>query len=50
MFGTLPLQVALKALSLKGIKDWKQLELFQREAVVLQVCVCVCHRQRCAAT
>lgn len=30
-------QVALKALSLKGIKDWKQLELFQREAVVLQV-------------
>jgi hypothetical protein len=31
------LQVALKALSLKGIKDWKQLELFQREAVVLQV-------------
>jgi hypothetical protein len=32
------LQVALKALSLKGIKDWKQLELFQREAVVLQVC------------
>lgn len=31
-------QVALKALSLKGIKDWKQLELFQREAVVLQVC------------
>jgi hypothetical protein len=33
------LQVALKALSLKGIKDWKQLELFQREAVVLQVSV-----------
>jgi hypothetical protein len=31
-------QVALKALSLRGIKDWKQLELFQREAVVLQVC------------
>lgn len=29
-------KVALKALSLKGIKDWKQLELFQREAVVLQ--------------
>lgn len=36
------MQVALKALSLKGIKDWKQLELFQREAVVLQVRVCVC--------
>jgi hypothetical protein len=34
------LQVALKALSLKGIKDWKQLELFQREAVVLQVWLC----------
>lgn len=33
------LQVALKALSLKGIKDWKQLELFQREAVVLQVSI-----------
>lgn len=33
-------QVALKALSLKGIKDWKQLELFQREAVVLQVRRC----------
>jgi serine/threonine protein kinase len=30
------LQVALKALSLRGLRDWKQLELFQREAVVLQ--------------
>lgn len=29
-------QVAIKAMSLKGLKDWKQLELFQREAVVLQ--------------
>lgn len=29
-------QVALKALSLRGLRDWKQLELFQREAVVLQ--------------
>lgn len=31
-----PSQVAIKAMSLKGLKDWKQLELFQREAVVLQ--------------
>jgi serine/threonine protein kinase len=23
-------------MSLKGLKDWKQLELFQREAAVLQ--------------
>ena len=23
-------------MSLKGLRDWKQLELFQREAVVLQ--------------
>ncbi|KAI8466261.1 MAG: kinase-like domain-containing protein [Monoraphidium minutum] len=29
-------QVAVKAMSLKALKDWKQLELFQREAVVLQ--------------
>jgi hypothetical protein len=29
-------QVALKALSLKALRDWKQLELFQREAKVLQ--------------
>eukprot|EP00775_Hariotina_reticulata_P004132 gene4130-4379_t len=29
-------EVALKALSLRGLRDWKQLELFQREAVVLQ--------------
>eukprot|EP00879_Flechtneria_rotunda_P010283 GHRR01010750.1.p1 GENE.GHRR01010750.1~~GHRR01010750.1.p1 ORF type:complete len:629 (+),score=211.09 GHRR01010750.1:70-1956(+) len=29
-------QVAIKALSLRGLRDWKQLELFQREAVVLQ--------------
>lgn len=29
-------QVAIKAMSLKGLRDWKQLELFQREAVVLQ--------------
>lgn len=28
-------QFALKALSLKGIHDWKQLELFEREAKVL---------------
>ncbi|MGR3275143.1 serine/threonine protein kinase [Acaryochloris marina NIES-2412] len=28
-------QFALKALSLKGIQDWKQLELFEREAQVL---------------
>lgn len=28
-------QYALKALSLKGIQDWKQLELFEREAQVL---------------
>ncbi|ABW29301.1 serine/threonine protein kinase [Acaryochloris marina] len=28
-------QYALKALSLKGIQDWKQLELFEREANVL---------------
>lgn len=28
-------QLALKALSLKGIQDWKQLELFEREAQVL---------------
>ncbi|MEM6425365.1 MAG: protein kinase, partial [Cyanobacteria bacterium P01_D01_bin.128] len=27
--------VALKELSLKGLKDWKQLELFEREAQVL---------------
>ena len=31
-----PPQVAIKAMSLKGLRDWKQLELFQREAVVLQ--------------
>lgn len=29
-------EVAIKALSLHGIKDWKQLELFQREAQVLR--------------
>ncbi|GBF99745.1 serine threonine kinase [Raphidocelis subcapitata] len=29
-------QVAIKAMSLRGLRDWKQLELFQREAVVLQ--------------
>ncbi|MFE4107739.1 serine/threonine protein kinase [Almyronema epifaneia] len=29
-------QVALKALSLRGLQDWKQLELFEREAQVLQ--------------
>lgn len=28
--------VAVKALSLKGMRDWKQLELFQREAQVLK--------------
>lgn len=28
-------QYALKALSLRGIQDWKQLELFEREAQVL---------------
>jgi serine/threonine protein kinase len=28
--------VAIKALSLRGMRDWKQLELFQREAAVLQ--------------
>jgi hypothetical protein len=47
--------VALKAMSLKGIKDWKQLELFQREAVVLKVCcfwlvccvLCACAVCRC---
>lgn len=26
--------VAIKALSLRGLRDWKQLELFQREAQV----------------
>ncbi|MEM9116292.1 MAG: serine/threonine-protein kinase [Cyanobacteria bacterium P01_F01_bin.56] len=29
-------QVALKELSLKGLSDWKQLELFEREARVLE--------------
>ncbi len=29
-------EVAIKALSLRGLRDWKQLELFQREAQVLQ--------------
>ncbi len=29
-------EVAIKALALKGLKDWKVLELFQREARVLQ--------------
>ena len=29
-------QVALKELSLKGLSDWKKLELFEREAQVLQ--------------
>ena len=29
-------QVAVKAMSLRALRDWKQLELFQREAVVLQ--------------
>ena len=33
---TLLPQVAIKALSLKGLRDWKQLELFQREAVILE--------------
>lgn len=28
-------EVAIKALSLKGLKDWKQLELFEREAQIL---------------
>ncbi|MEM7758501.1 MAG: hypothetical protein AAF298_10300 [Cyanobacteria bacterium P01_A01_bin.40] len=28
-------QVALKALSLNRLKDWKQIELFEREAEVL---------------
>lgn len=30
------LPVAVKALSLGGLKDWKQLDLFQREADVLR--------------
>ena len=29
-------QVALKELSLKGLNDWKKLELFEREARVLE--------------
>lgn len=29
-------QIALKMLALKGLKDWKQIELFEREARVLQ--------------
>ncbi|MEW5312551.1 MAG: hypothetical protein WDW38_004178 [Sanguina aurantia] len=29
------LEVAIKALTLRGLKDWKQLDLFQREAQVL---------------
>eukprot|EP00877_Chromochloris_zofingiensis_P011946 jgi/Chrzof1/7004/Cz02g07100.t1 len=29
-------QVAIKALSLRGLRDWKQLELFQREAQILK--------------
>jgi serine/threonine protein kinase len=29
-------RVAVKAMSLRGLRDWKQLELFQREAAVLQ--------------
>lgn len=28
--------MAIKALNLRGMRDWKQLELFQREAAVLQ--------------
>ena len=29
-------QVALKALSLTGLEDWKKMELFEREAKILQ--------------
>ena len=29
-------QVAIKALSLKGLEDWKKIELFEREAKILQ--------------
>ena len=28
--------VAVKALSLRGLRDWKQLQLFEREAATLQ--------------
>nr|WP_281291219.1 hypothetical protein [Hyella patelloides] len=29
-------QVAIKALSLTGLNDWKKIELFEREAKILQ--------------
>ncbi|MBE9166050.1 protein kinase [Pleurocapsales cyanobacterium LEGE 06147] len=30
------IEVAIKTISLKGISDWKQIELFEREAKILQ--------------